>query len=187
MTERLGQQHGITRVSNLRISAIFSDSPDCIQCGALQLQSLLVSCAMPQAIDCNSARNVASCVNAMLMTTGQPLEPIYYYTRCTEQPVPYVTHLKDYQYAYNVRWVVWIPLAATVWFLRFFHLLASTVLPSLQLLDYLLIVASQSHSFDNSLVHSQFEFPQESVAECFVRRRLLHQQRQHGGRGDKSE
>jgi hypothetical protein len=184
MTERFAKQHKVSRFTNLRISAIFSDSPDCIQCGALQLQSMLVSCAMMKLIDCNSARNVASCVHAMLLQPSsssdntESLEPVYYYTRCTKQPVPYVSHLYDYQFAYNIRWIVWIPVAATVWFLQFFHFLATTVLPCLQSLDYLLIVASQSHSFDNSLVHSQFQFPQESILDCFTRRRILHRRKQ---------
>ncbi|GKY98841.1 hypothetical protein MPSEU_000840100 [Mayamaea pseudoterrestris] len=147
MTERLAKQHEISRWTNLRISAIFSDAPNCIQCGALQLQSMLVSCAMMQKIDCNSARNVASCLHAMLQNddnhSAQALAPVYYYTRCTDQPVPYVSHLLDYQFVYNS-------------------------------LDYLLIVASQSHSFDNGLVHSQFDFVEESIVECFIRRRLLH-------------
>jgi hypothetical protein len=178
LTERLAKERHIPRFTNLRISAIFSDSPNCIQCGALQLQSLLVSCAMTKAIDCNSARNVAHCLQAMLQAPqDRALEPVYYYTRCTQQPVPYVSHLRDYHYAYNIRYLLWIPVTLTVWFLKFFHWLATHHIHKLQLLDYLLIVSSQSHSFDNSLVHSQFEFEEESIVECFMRRRLLHRAR----------
>ena len=50
---------------HLRLSAIFSDDPKCIQCSALQLQCRIGS-FLPNPIDCNSSRNVSRAILAIL-------------------------------------------------------------------------------------------------------------------------
>lgn len=169
----------IIRYTNLRIGAIFSDAPNCIQCGALQTQALF-ACELPQLIDCNSARNVARCIHSILNDSSKArMEPVYYYTRCTNEPVPYASHLHDYQAAtakdrsFGIvsNWFpIHIPVRVAMAFFSLVHV-AAKVLPCLHSVDYLLQVAVRSHTFDNSLVHGHFTFQQESILECFVRRR----------------
>lgn len=173
LVEKVSNEFSIQRFTNLRISAIFADSEICIQCGALQIQQYL-SCYLPLAIDCNSARNVTSCMAAILQST-KTLASVYYYTRCTIQPVAYGSYLQEYQRANNISWSLWIPVTAVIMFVRVFHILASA-LPFLQSLDYLLQVASYEHSFDNSLVRSEFDFQEETIYECFCRRRRYLEQ-----------
>ena len=64
------------RFTNLRLGAIFSDSPTCIQCSALALQCY-TGPYLRVPIDCNSSRNAASLIHLMLhsphhIITGDP-------------------------------------------------------------------------------------------------------------------
>lgn len=99
--------------TNLRLGAIFSDTPNCIQCAALALQCY-TGPYLPVRIDCNSSRNASHMIHLILqyhtnndtatttttneavgMTTTsthvqrqqqhRPLRPVYYYTRCLSQ------------------------------------------------------------------------------------------------------
>jgi hypothetical protein len=49
------------QATTLRLGAILSDDPGCIQCRALALQAG-VGCYLPTNIDCNSSRNVVSAI-----------------------------------------------------------------------------------------------------------------------------
>jgi len=163
---------------HLRISAIFSDSHDCIQCGALALQSV-AGAYIPTKIDCNSAKNVAAAISIMLHHRfgGQP---VYYYTRPTHDAVPYGDYLLAYRHAYEVYFTVWIPFPVVVWFVWLVHVLVVHVLGQLSAtamsINYLLQVSAVEHSFNNDLFRADFPQiveTQESIYECFRRRRAL--------------
>ena len=133
-------------------------------------------------IDCNSARNV--CQLLRLMQRVPSLRPVYYYTRPLGQypePVPYGEYLMNYRLAYKMRF----PLLVSDWMIQYFvvkpiHWLACIIItiPYLQSLDYLLQVTVEEHTFDNS--ETATDFPrllqvEESIAQCFARRRSLLQ------------
>jgi hypothetical protein len=179
--------------TNLRLGAIFSDSRTCIQCGALQLQSL-VGPYLTLPIDCNSSRNVCSLIHQILLLSSRrrrgrssqnSLRPVYYYTRplMLPRPVPYGEYLVSYREAYRLSsYALWIPNLSVKAFVSFFHLVTTLVgsfAPYLQSVDYLLQVTTTEHSFDNSAVAADFgqAIEEESILECFERRRkLLNQQ-----------
>ena len=126
----------LVQYTSLRLGAIFSDSPDCIQCTALFLQFLFRGPYLPTHIDCNSSYNVSQFLHEILQRVSSPLpsssstttitpsvlRPIYYYTRCVSQypyPIPYGEFLLSYQKAafrsrrgssILSRVVGWIPL-----------------------------------------------------------------------------
>jgi hypothetical protein len=100
--------------TNVRLGAIFSDSPTCIQCSALALQCYTGGPYLPTRIDCNSSRNASHLIHLILLkysssrtigtttTTVPLLLPVYYYTRCVSQypqPVPYGEFLVAYHAA----------------------------------------------------------------------------------------
>jgi hypothetical protein len=187
---------------HLRLSAIFSDDPKCIQCSALGLQAR-AGCYLPNPIDCNSSRNVARAIAAILERSGvddddddvddaknkksiNSIRPLYYYTRPLQlkRPEPYGYYLETYRKAYGIEGffaAVWIPVWVVTWFVAAFHWMAQQRnnsflfgLPYVDSADYLLQVAAREHSFDCS--HFARDFPdleEESILECFVRRRAF--------------
>jgi len=177
---------GASSYTNLRLGAIFSDDPGCIQCNALGLQAYL-SAYIQDPIDCNSSKNVAHLIRMILQENSPQLQPVYYYTRPLgyTQPIPYGDYLIDYRRAHDIRISVWIPYWMLTFFTTLFHGLATTwigdYVPYLQSIDYLLQVSMAEHSFDLSLV--QRDFPQllemeESIEDCFRRRRRILKQQQ---------
>lgn len=167
-----------TIATNLRLGAIFTDSPHCIQCSVLGWQAR-IGPYLTTPIDANSGRNVAQLLYHLLHApTNQqsassppplpitattellphlptPLKPIYYYTRSTPKPVPYGDYLQDYQQAYELVWKIRIPVFVVQGFVMFLHILTILVgpyVPFLQSIDYLCQVTREEHSFDNSLV-----------------------------------
>jgi hypothetical protein len=170
--------------SHLRLSAIFSDDRACIQCRALELQCR-VGCYLPIPIDCNSSANVARAIQAMVSRAQQPdtnNETAYYYTRplLLDRPVPYGYYLETFRQAYGVHngtSSIWIPVWIVTWFVAFVHWVASWNhffrLPYLDAADYLLQVSSREHSFDCSLFARDFKIKEESILECFIRRKKV--------------
>jgi hypothetical protein len=170
----------IVPTTNLRLSAIFSDDPRCIQCQALEIQSRIGS-YLPQCIDCNSSRNVAAAIRLILVQQEQKqqLASYYYYTRPAQylQPIPYGQYLVHYRRAYELWWYIWIP----VWLVRAFveavHWITSWLqLPYLESVDYLLQVSYREHSFDCS--DFVRDFPEivnqeETIEACFRRRKIF--------------
>lgn len=130
------------------------------------------------------------------MTTepSQMIQPLYYYTRplLLPYPVPYGYYLEEYRKGYGIHNTsIWIPLWMVATFVRIVHWLAGTcsskyfpcTIPYLDAADYLLQVASREHSFDCSRfrllvedhhyrLNDGIEFVEESILECFVRRKL---------------
>lgn len=162
--------------TSLRLGAIFSDAPTCIQCSALALQAN-VGLLLPHRIDCNSAWNVAQLIHAML-ASKTPWKSVYYYTRPLRLggPVPYGDYLVAYRQAYGIpdRGYVELPLWFVQGFVALVHFVAryfGTVLPFVASIDYLLQVSTKEHSFDLSRVSHDFDFPEESLTTCFRRRR----------------
>jgi hypothetical protein len=174
---------------HLRVSAIFSDSHACIQCGALQLQSRLGPATMPLRIDCNSGRNIAYAIHLLRerMTKKSAMAPVYYYTRPYKGQSgvgawTYGDYLDQYLQAYQIRYLrLIVPFALLSYFTLFVHWIVyqtplhkwSGVAVSF---DYLLQVAFREHTFDCSLF--QRDFPEildleESILECFVRRKAF--------------
>lgn len=176
--------------TNIRSGAIFSaDDPGCIQCQALALQAYNGP-LLPQRIDCNSSRNVASLVYLILQRTRPPqqkqeqqlplkLRPVYYYTRPLHyhQPVPYGHFLQAYRQAYLIHWYINLPVWVVQGFVACFHGITNLLgpyVPYLESVDYLLQVTGNEHSFDMTAV--QTDFPQLSILEetiegCFQRRK----------------
>jgi nucleoside-diphosphate-sugar epimerase len=168
--------------SHLRLSAIFSDDDECIQCSALTLQRR-VGCYLPIPIDCNSSANVARAIQVMVTRAHQPdtkNETAYYYTRplLLDRPVPYGYYLETFRQAYGVHSSsIWIPVWIVTWFVAFVHWVASWniffCLPYLDAADYLLQVSSREHSFDCSLFARDFKIEEETILECFIRRKTV--------------
>lgn len=171
--------------TNIRSGAIFSaDDPGCIQCQALALQAYNGP-LLPQRIDCNSSRNVASLVYLILQGTRQQhqnplkLRSVYYYTRPLHihQPVPYGYFLQAYRQAYQIHWYINLPVWIIQGFVACFHGITNLLgfyVPYLESVDYLLQVTCNEHSFDMTAV--QTDFPQLSILEetikgCFQRRK----------------
>ena len=178
------------RFTSVRLGAIFSDTPRCIQCNALSLQCF-TGPYLKTPIDCNSARNAASLIHLMLSSVHtKPLLPIYNYTRCISsypEPVPYGEYLVAYRKAYNLDWIpLLLPGVAVKWCVvipfHWFTVILSSVLlyfvpalapPFLQSIDYLLQVTLNEHSFD--MRETERDFPiirtaEESMETCFRRR-----------------
>lgn len=163
-------------VTHLRLGAIFADNPNCIQCSALTLQTL-VGPLLSQKIDTNTCRNVARAMRALLQSNDMEVwKPIIYYTRCTPLPVSYGSYLEAYRTAYDVRYYVNMPEWAVHLFITAFHVMAQYFgrwLPYVESIDYLLQVILQEHTFVNNIA---VEFEQESILDGFrQRRRLLRQ------------
>ena len=83
--ERRGLRH-----VHVRLSAVFSNDPSCIQVNAIASMAR-VGCYLPVLLDCNSSRNV--CVALRLLLQRLEDEPervrqVYYYTRPWGPPVP---------------------------------------------------------------------------------------------------
>ncbi len=169
-------------ITNLRLSAVFSDDPWCIQCQALQIQSHIGS-YLTQCIDCNSSRNVAVAIRLIMAAQHQQKKPtyyMYYYTRPARQypqPVPYGEYLKIYRQALGLRFCVWMPALLVRFFVLFVQGLASLVhLPFLASVNYLLQVSSREHCFDNSAFITDFPeiiHQEETISECFRRRQQV--------------
>jgi hypothetical protein len=126
---------------------------------------------------------------------SQTIQPIYYYTRplLLPNPVPYGYYLEEYRKGYMIHNAsIWIPLWIVTTIVWIVHWLVVTCnnqsysswkIPYLDSIDYLLQVASREHSFDCSRFRSLVEdhrncvndgivFVEESILECFIRRRL---------------
>lgn len=169
--------------THLRLSAIFSDDPRCIQCNALFLQSR-ISCFLPLAIDCNSGANVSRAIDTILCraseSTSHDIKTVYNYTRPSSlhRPVPYGYYLEKYRVAHGLQSTsIWIPVWIVTSFVSAFHWFAQwnvyLKLPYIDSLDYLLQVSSREHSFNCSLFQGDFpELDEETILECFVRRRV---------------
>jgi hypothetical protein len=179
---------------HLRLSAIFSDDRGCIQCSALGLQAR-VGCYLPLAIDCNSSLNVSKAIYTLLLqkSPSSKSSSMYYYTRplTLPKPVPYGYYLSEFRRAYGIqRTSLWIPVWVVTSFVSLVHSLAywnqqylSSCVPYLDAADYLLQVAAREHSFDNGafrqLLQDEIQrgtFCEETILECFVRRRGYLQQ-----------
>lgn len=165
-------------VTHVRLGAIFSDIPHCIQCSALALQAH-IGFDVKTRIDCNSARNVATLLRAV-MEQSPPAQALryFYYTRPLSFPMPirYGAYLLAYRRAYNIRVDFWLPLLVLHWIVRAVHACAAwwPALPFLQSIDYLLQVTRHEHTFDLSLVGAAYPSvvaQEESILECFQRRR----------------
>lgn len=183
LSEDLIDASGLKNVVHLRVSAIFSDSYNCIQCGALSLQSRLCPSTMPLRIDCNSGRNVATAIRLLQQGADreEKLAPVYYYTRPLKESVySYGDYLQFYIQAYDYPYRIMIPFVLVTYFTMLLnwlvwrtglHRISGTAVS----IDYLLQVAFREHTFDCSLF--QRDFPEitnqeETIFECFVRRRL---------------
>jgi hypothetical protein len=174
------------QATTLRLGAIFSDDPSCIQCQALALQAR-VGCYLPTNIDCNSSRNVVAAIRLVLekqqkeqqhqkalsssssssasastSTIGQSRSRYYYYTRPVQfrEAIPYGRYLLDYRNAHNITLAVWIPAWTVQWVVATVHWFALTRLakhvPYLESVDYLLQVSAREHSFDCSRFAADF-------------------------------
>lgn len=168
--------HCCLRVTHVRLGAFFADDPYCIQCNALALQAH-VGFNLPTRIDCNSARNVAVLLRAML--DQPPVQAIryFYYTRplSFSSPIPYAAFVVAYRRAYDISIDLWLPLIVLNWIIQSIHAWSEfwPFLPFLQSIDYLLQVTRQEHSFDVSLVGAAYPgvvAQEESMVECFRRR-----------------
>jgi hypothetical protein len=142
------------QATTLRLGAIFSDDPSCIQCQALALQAR-VGCYLPTNIDCNSSRNVVAAIQLVLekqqkeqqqqqqqkalssssssasasaSTIGQSHSRYYYYTRPVQfrEAIPYGRYLLDYRKAHNITLAVWIPAWTVQWVVATVHWFALT-------------------------------------------------------------
>jgi hypothetical protein len=174
---------------HLRLSAIFSDEKECIQCSALDLQCRIGS-YLPLAIDCNSSLNVSRALNLLLVRSegngkggDTSMKALYYYTRplILKDPVPYGYYLHEFRRAYRLV-AVWIPHWVVSCFVSLFHWLAAWNFyfgfPYVDAADYLLQVASREHSFNCAQFAADFpELEEESIYDCFVRRKLLLESR----------
>lgn len=171
--------------TNLRIGAVYSESPMCAQCGALAILSR-AGCSIPTPIDGNSGLNVAVAIHAIMnrMKNADAIDELYYYTRPTVAAAPYGSHLRDFMRANDIRFGIYVPFWLVIlvmrilhWFIRFTPFLSH---PALLSIDYVLQVNTHEHSFDNS--HFRNSFPEvkqeeESIYECFVRRRKILENR----------
>jgi hypothetical protein len=183
------------RCCHLRLSAIFSDDSKCIQCNALQLQSR-IGTYLQLPIDCNSSLNVSRAI--LIFVNNNIVSPssnnIVYYTRPTislsNNPVPYGYYLQEYRKAYGIlNTSIWIPSWIVTSFVTIVHCIAranqkylSSTIPYVDASDYLLQVASREHSFNMStfrnilMKHDKSScFEEESILECFVRRKMYLQ------------
>ena len=175
---------GSISFTNIRLGAIFSDDPSCIQCCALGLQAY-VGPYLPVPIDCNSGRNAATLIHAVLGKQERKLRPVYYYTRPTQyqQPVPYGEYLKDFRQGNGIPFYCPLPIAVVHGFVALIHLLSvliGSIIPYLQSVDYLLQVSRREHSFDLSAVKEDFSFDEETIEECFRRRAKYLRSRRYG-------
>ena len=176
--------------THLRISGIFSNDPECIQCTAIRRQGL-ISVRSVSAIDFNSARNAANALALILERMHAATGPsnktgrgfsgrqLFYYTRSTQEPVPYWHHVRDYRAATDMRYGLFLPAwVADVSVPRMRRLASGIGTPLGLSLDYLMAVASAEHSADNTRFHTAF--PQmaameESVFDAFDRIRKLRE------------
>ena len=180
-------QRNNVRNCHLRLSALFSDDPKCIQCCALDLQCR-IGCYLRVAIDCNSSVNVSRAIDLLLVRSEEALgncadtsiKTMYYYTRplALRDPVPYGYYLQEFRRAHRLRYTVSIPQWVVTCFVSLFHWVAAWNcyfgLPYLDSVDYLLQVASREHSFDCTRFAEDFpEIQEESIHECFVRRNVV--------------
>jgi hypothetical protein len=180
---------GGVQFTNLRLGAIFTDTPTCIQCTALSLQ-LFTGPYLPTRIDCNSGRNAAIMIHLILhrqsSSSSSSLRSVYYYTRCISsfpQPVPYGEFLLLYKRAYGLHWIpLLLPAGLVEWtVVRLLHWWTTVLtsrchicVPYLESIDYLLQVTLDEHTFD--MKETVQDFPdivdrEEPVTQCFVRRR----------------
>ena len=175
--DELVPQYKQLHVTHVRLGAFFSDDPYCIQCSALALQAH-VGFDLPTRIDCNSARNVAVLLRAIL-DKEVPAQAIryFYYTRplSFSTPVPYSAYLVAYRRAHHILIDLWLPLVLLDWIIRFVSSLAEfwPSFPFVQSLDYLLQVTRREHSFDLSLVGAAYPTvvaQEETIFKCFDRR-----------------
>ena len=198
VTEQLATGRKTIQYTNLRLGAIFSDDPWCIQCTSLALQCY-TGPYLSTPIDCNSSRNVSQLLHLILSKFHHPqagvraLRPVYYYTRCISQypkPVPYGEFFLSYRRAYGLSWLpVLLPLfivqygvvaVCHIWTLVFRSRLPSYLMPPfLESIDYLLQVTRHEHTFD--MKETLQDFPkivqlEETMEACFQRRRALLQQ-----------
>jgi len=173
------KEHATAKVTHVRLGAFFSDDKNCIQCSALALQGR-IGCYLPTRIDCNSAKNVAVLLRAML-EQSHPVAAVryFFYTRplSFSSPVPYGEYLAAYRRAYDMFFYFMIPAVLVKWFVEMVHFLALKwpQLPYIQSVDYLLQVTLQEHTFDLSLIGAAYPgvaAREETMEACFRRRRF---------------
>ena len=181
--------------THLRISGIFSNDPQCIQCTAIRRQAL-ASLATTACIDFNSSRNVGHAIALVLERQYASSHPedvshlctetkyvgrqLYYYTRCTEGPTPYWRHVSDFRRANGYWFGLWFPGWLGDVVVPPMRALARTVGTEFaKSLDYLMAVASHEHSADNSAFRRTFPEiggSEETIYECFLRLRYRHEE-----------
>eukprot|EP00977_Amphora_coffeiformis_P005524 scaffold1170_cov174-Amphora_coffeaeformis.AAC.8 len=109
------KEHATAKVTHVRLGAFFSDDKNCIQCSALALQGR-IGCYLPTRIDCNSAKNVAVLLRAML-EQSHPVAAVryFFYTRplSFSSPVPYGEYLAAYRRAYDIAEALRYPPSAS--------------------------------------------------------------------------
>jgi nucleoside-diphosphate-sugar epimerase len=169
-------QTGVRTWTHLRISGIFSNDPACIQCTAVRRQALVATRA-PAAIDFNSSCNVAHAIALTLERQHagglKPGRHVYYYTRCTADPVPYWRHIRDYRAAMGIWYGVllpgWMGTAAARLLRACFSVAGGSLAHSLH---YLISVSLEEHTADNSKFRAAFPKigeVEESIHDAFVR------------------
>lgn len=174
---------------HIRLSGIFSDDPNCFQFQAMDLQRR-VSSYMPQSIDCNSGANISRAIHCLLLRSEQSepntpnMQRIYYYTRplLLPKPVPYAYYMHQYRISNNIGDLtsIWLPIWFYTGFVAMLHWLAQSTFhyylkfPYVDACDYLMQVAILEHTFDCSSLQRDFpELQEESIADCFQRRKIL--------------
>jgi len=178
--------------SHVRLSAIFSNHPSCIQVSALAMQRR-VGAWLPSVLDCNSARNVCCCLRLLLVALEAqqraeegciPVRQVYYYTRMHGEPVAYGQYLAAYRAANDVWAALCVPYFVVGLLVSLVHVLVSgtplRLLGRARAIDYLLQVSSRDHYFDNSRIHSDFPMlrqHEETPFQTFARIRLLRRSR----------
>ena len=175
------------RHTHLRLSAIFSNAPGCIQVNALALQKY-VGVFTPHGLDCNTSYNAAKAIGLLVKASrdkSRRIAQVYYYTRPTVEAPAYGSYLVAYRKAHGAPGL-WVPHLFMQLFIVVYHAVIGRCIPRvthgrmgsalfdfLHAADYLLQVAYREHTFDNSLFR-QRDFPEivcneESIVAGFRR------------------
>lgn len=176
---------------HLRLSAIFSNEPQCIQVRALALQAH-AGAYLPVLLDANSSRNVCTALRLLLErleAEAASVRRLYYYTRPRGPAVPYGEHLVAYRAAHATSPAVWLPYLAVAMLVALWHAAVRHTplgrLAGARSVDYLLQVSSRDHTFDNGRIHRDFPSlaaSEESLVRAFRRIEARALQRRRAGR-----
>eukprot|EP00039_Didymoeca_costata_P029117 m.23335 g.23335 ORF g.23335 m.23335 type:complete len:364 (+) comp7490_c0_seq2:267-1358(+) len=163
--------------SNLRLSGIFSNDKNCIQMGAMELQSI-VTHRSPNLLDMNTSYNVSLAILLLLgklQSNPSAVKRVYYYTRDTIEPKEYISYLLLYREVHNIWYGVCLPHSLCALAFSLFHFIAfviGSLSSSIQSLSYLLRVGQLDHTFDNNRFRTDFPEiadQEETIREGFVR------------------